>query len=443
MTLYINIVFVYLIVGMIDISVLDQQIVWHPYSPLNDTVYPEVIRAEGTRLFLKDGSSLLDGIASWWVAVHGHAQPELVKALSHQAEQLDHVLFAGFTHAPAVSLANKILSLLGKHQARVFYSDNGSTAVEVALKWALQFYLNNKERSRTKFLAIEGAFHGDTFGAMSVSGRGLFTDPYQSILSEVDFIPFPTEENKDMVLEQFETLCATRTHAAFIFEPLVQGASGMRMYSASILDSCMDIAARYDVLTIADEVMTGFGKTGTLFAVQQVKHSPDMVCLSKALTGGLLPLGVTTCNSKIEAAFYHQPKDKMFFHGHTFTANPIICHLASVNLDLIAAPHFMENIQRIERAHQRFVQTYQANYTDVVESIQCLGIILKVEFIFPGGYLSSIRDRMYTFFYSRGILLRPLGNVVYFLPPVIITDEELNFVYETIIQCIEEFQNLE
>jgi adenosylmethionine-8-amino-7-oxononanoate aminotransferase len=425
------------------ISELDREYLWHPYTPLDGQLFPEVIKAEGSYLYLADGTKLLDGISSWWVSVHGHAHPVLVKALASQASQLDHTLFAGFTHKPAVEVAEKLLSLLGSNQKKVFYSDNGSTAVEVALKWALQYHKNNN-RIRSKFIAWDGAFHGDTFGAMSVSGKSIFTFPYNEVLCSVEYLPFPDIISEEDVIERFTTLCSSKEFAAFIFEPLVQGTAGMRMYSPKLLDRLMRIAHQYDVICIDDEVMTGFGRTGTMFAKDQCEVEPDIICISKAVTGGILPIGITTCTQKIVDAFLNQPLEKAFFHGHTYTANPIICKVTSANLDLIMAKEFLQKIQHFTQLHRDFIHELSPDIKSKVLDISSLGILLRVEFpVHDRGYASKRRKFLYEFFIGKGILLRPLGNVVYFMPPLSFTTEEIKYVYDSIVQCIVEIQNLE
>lgn len=411
--------------------------VWHPYSPLlNKRPVAEVVSAKGMYLHLADGTTLLDAISSWWVNIHGHANDVLATAVKDQILTLDHTLFAGFTHRPAVDFATRFLEVVACNQQRVFYSENGSTAVEVALKMSVQYW-KNKGKHKTVFVAIEGAFHGDTFGAMSVSARGLFTEAYESLLNPVMFIPFPDGSNDEAVLSKLEAYIKGGDVAAFIYEPLIQGTAGMRVYSPEMLDKMIRLCKKYDVLCIADEVMTGFGRTGKKFASHYCETYPDMMCFSKAITGGLLPLGVTTCTREVEAPFLSEEMNSAFFHGHSYTANATICKLALTSLDLFEADVCQENIRRIETAHKKFLLTY-VNHKNI-KRIQTLGTILAIEVETSNGktdYQHEIRHFLYDFFISKGILLRPLGNIIYILPPYIITNDELNVIYQTVEQML-------
>jgi adenosylmethionine-8-amino-7-oxononanoate aminotransferase len=418
-------------------SSFDQKHIWHPYSAYGEVDRLLVTKAYQTTLELEGGKKLIDAISSWWANIHGHGHPVLVEALARQSSTLDHVLFAGFTHKAAIDFSKLFLSVLPNNQERIFFSDNGSTSVEVALKLSLQYHAN-KNNPRSKFIAIEGAFHGDTFGAMSVSARGLFTDPFNKVLSQVSYIPFPTSENISEVFTIFEKLCNTQEYAAFIFEPLIQGASGMRMYDAMILDQLLDIANKYNVLTIADEVMTGFGRTGKLFASMHLKNRPDIMCFSKGITGGLLPLGATTFSTSIEDTFTKQDPIQIFYHGHTFTANPITCHLAFESLKLLLSQETQTSIHYIVQQNELFVKSLTKYHT--LKRIQHLGTIVSIEFkVEDAGYLSQIRNKLYHYFIERGILLRPLGNVLYIIPPYSITADELNKVHTEIINFIEDY----
>ncbi|MEI8278364.1 MAG: adenosylmethionine--8-amino-7-oxononanoate transaminase [Bacteroidota bacterium] len=419
---------------MSSIKKRDSQLIWHPYTPMK--IWPEaigIVRGEGVYLIDEDGNKYIDAISSWWVNLHGHSHPYIAQKVSEQLLTLEHSIFAGFTHEPAVRLAERLLPILPGKLKKVFYSDNGSTAVEVAMKMALQYW-SNKGINRKKLVAIENAYHGDTVGAMSVSGRSIFTQSFNDILFEVDFIPFPSKENKHVSISQLESVLKKGDVAALIVEPLVQGSAGMCMYETTILDRYFSLCRQYDTLIIADEVMTGFGRTGTLFACDQISTSPDIVCLSKGLTGGTLPLGVTACTQQIYDAFYDLDRTKTLYHGHSFTANPLACAAALASLDLLLEPSCEQDRKRIATCHTSFAQkiTGNKNITDVR---QC-GSILAIELNTgdPTSYTSEQRDFIYRFFIERKILMRPLGNIIYILPPYCISNEELQYIYN----CIEE-----
>jgi adenosylmethionine-8-amino-7-oxononanoate aminotransferase len=307
------------------------------------------------------------------------------------------------------------------------------------MKMAFQYFYN-QGINKKKIIAFDGAYHGDTFGAMSVGDRSPFNAPFQPFLFEVEFLPLPIGEDKEVAIQKMEQLVANNEVAAFIFEPLVQGASGMRMYEAEVLDKLIAIAQAKEVICIADEVMTGFGRTGKLFASEYLAHKPDIICLSKGITGGFLPLGVTTCTEKIISAYRHTDLMKTFFHGHSYTANPIVCAAANASLDLLLQPSCIASIARITEKHQEFAKkltTYQNK--NKVKNIRVQGVILAFDFITTQetSYINEARSSLYDFFIAKNILLRPLGNVVYVLPPYCITDEELDVIYEAILALLE------
>lgn len=420
-----------------DLLTRDKQCVWHPFTPLigsEDNVVIE--RAAGAKLITADGREIIDAIASWWVNIHGHSNSHIAQAIANQAKKLEHVMFAGFTHAPAIQLAENLLSILPDNQGKVFFSDNGSTAVEVALKMALQFW-HNQGNSKTKILALEGGYHGDTFGAMSVGERGAFTTPFWPFLFEVEFLklPVPGQEN-DSVME-FEALMNRGDVAAFIFEPVIQGAAGMRLYSASWLDHLISIAHSSKVLCIADEVMTGFGRTGKTFASDYLDNKPDIFCLSKGLTGGALALGATSCSNEIQEAYNHEDILKTFFHGHSYTANPIACAAANASFELLMTDECSGNIQRISSGFKSFETRIKSH--PKVRSTTHLGAILAIEFKNSGetSYINEARHELYPYFLSKNVLLRPLGNIVYIIPPYVISDQELEVVYGAIEDYLE------
>jgi adenosylmethionine---8-amino-7-oxononanoate aminotransferase len=410
----------------------DREFIWHPFTPLEGSPDPILISsAQGVFLHTSDGRKIIDAVSSWWVNLHGHSHPVLAKALAHQASTLEHVIFAGFTHQPAIDLATNLLSILPKNQRKIFFSDNGSTAVEVALKMAFQFWFNQGIRKQ-KVIALKGAYHGDTFGAMSVGDRGLFTDPFASYLFDVSFIDFPDAENHEKVFEEFTRLIQDEATGVFIYEPLVQGAAGMRMYSPAFLDRLLKAAHQHNVICIADEVFTGFGRTGKLFASQHCEELPDIMAVSKGITGGTMPLGVTTCSTQILDAFRTNDFTKTFFHGHSYTANPLGCAAANASFSLLMQPECQHAIARISQRHDAFKVKIRNH--KMVSDARSTGTILAVELKSEEGshYGNAIRKKIYPYFLSRNILLRPLGNTIYVLPPYIIQNEELEVIYAAI-----------
>lgn len=398
-----------------------------------------IANADGVNLFTPEGKRIIDVISSWWVNIHGHSNPYLAKAIADQANELEHVIFAGFTHEPAIRLAERLLEILPSNQAKIFFSDNGSTAVEVGVKMAFQYFYNQGIEKK-KIIAIDGAYHGDTFGAMSVGERGPFTEPFDPYLFEVDFLDFPHKSEEERVWKHFSTLIESGEVAAFIFEPIVQGASGMRMYSAELLDRMIDLAQQHDVICIADEVMTGFGRTGPLFASDHLKSNPDILCLSKGLTGGALAMGVTSCTDKIQSAYRSNDLMKTFFHGHSFTGNPITCAVANASLDLLLEAECEENRMRIHQRHQQFLADIENH--KLVRNPRVLGTILAFELNTERdtSYFNEARHHLYPYFIEKGLLLRPLGNVIYLIPPYIISDQDLDYIYHTVLDFLNEYE---
>ncbi|WP_130733299.1 adenosylmethionine--8-amino-7-oxononanoate transaminase [Flavobacterium sp. J27] len=409
---------------------------WHPYTQ-HKTAFPHpvIVKGQGALLWDEHGKEYIDAIASWWVNPFGHANTFIAKAIYNQLTQLEHVLFGGFTHEPVIQLSEKLATILPSNQKKFFYSDNGSTAVEVALKGALQFFYN-KGQKRTKIIAFENAFHGDTFGAMAASGISFFTDAFQGSLLEVIRIPVPTEGNESMALERLKALLETNEYAAFIFEPLVQGAAGMVMYSPTVLNQLMVLAKEYNVFTIADEVMTGFGKTGKNFACDYLEQQPDMMCLSKALTGGTIPMAITSFSQEIYDGFYDDDTNKALFHGHTFTANPTGCAAALASIELLQTEEIQENIQQVYQHHLAFAERIKTH--PKVKTTRVLGVIFALEIKVEGAhdYYGNLRNTLYEFFIKKGIILRPVGNIIYILPPYIINDIELERVYTIIEEAL-------
>ncbi len=416
----------------------DQQHLWHPYTQHKTASPPiAIVKGEGALLWDENGKEYIDAIASWWVNPYGHANRYIADAIYKQLCSLEHVLFGGFTHEPAVLLAERLLPLLPDNQKKIFFSDNGSTAIEIAIKVAIQFFFNQGEK-RTSIIAFENAFHGDTFAAMAASGISFFTEAFKGQLIEVDRIPFPTKGNEKACLEALEQIIMAKKPAAFIFEPLVQGAAGMLMYTPEVLNNLIDICKKNKVLTIADEVMTGFGKTGKHFACHYLKQQPDMMCLSKALTGGTIPMAITTFTQTVFDAFYDDDINKALFHGHTFTGNPTACAAALASLDLLLSPEIQENITHINKSHlafQRHIETHPKVYKTRV-----LGVIFALEVATETqqNYYGTLRNKLYDFFIKNGIILRPIGNIIYILPPYIITQTQLQKIYTVVEASLNE-----
>ncbi|MES2110605.1 MAG: adenosylmethionine--8-amino-7-oxononanoate transaminase [Bacteroidota bacterium] len=414
----------------------DLKVIWHPYTQMQTALPPiPIVRGEGACLFNEEGKKYIDAVSSWWVNIHGHAHPYIAQKVAEQLNKLEHVIFAGFTHEGAIELGERLLKLLPDNQQKVFYSDNGSTAIEVAIKMCLQYW-HNRGEARTKILAFNNAYHGDTFGAMAVSGRSAFTAAFDSLLFEVEFIDLPTKDNIESLKSHISQLKSEL--ACFIFEPLVQGAGGMIMYEAQHLEQLMAHCRQEGVLMIDDEVFTGFGRTGKPFACYHVNQQPDIMCFSKGLTGGTMALGVTTCSTQIYNAFLSDDKLKTLFHGHSFTANPVACAAALASMDLFTDPSTQINIDRINSMHTAFRQKIQ--HHPKINTTRQTGTILAMEWETGDNtsYFSSLRDKLYQYFLAAGIILRPLGNVIYILPPYCITDDELNYVYDRITQALED-----
>jgi adenosylmethionine-8-amino-7-oxononanoate aminotransferase len=401
----------------------------------------EIVGAEGVWLHGAENQRILDAISSWWVITHGHGHPAIAAAVARQARTLDQVIFAGFTHPPAEHLARKLLALAlrkadGEPLEFVFLSDSGSTAVEVGLKMAVGYW-HNIGRPRHRVVAFEHGYHGDTFGAMSVGARGIFNAPYHPMLFHVDFLPFPAPGREQATLDAFAALLARHREqvAALIVEPLVLGAGGMLMYGPTVLAELAALARRHDVFLVADEVMTGFGRTGTLFACEQAAIVPDVMCLSKGITGGFLPMGATLATRRLYDAFWSEDRGRMFFHSSSYTGNPIACAAACANLEVWENEPVLERIAGIAAAHRRRLPGLRDH--PLVRDARSRGSIAAVEIATPkGGYLSDLAPRLYKYFLSRGLLLRPIGNVVYLLPPYCITNDELDGIYDVIEDCL-------
>jgi len=418
----------------------DQNYVWHPFTHLKYANLPiELVKGEGAFFIDSKGNKLLDGISSWWVNLHGHCHPYISQKVSEQLIQLEHAIFSSFTHAPAVELAKRLIEHLPNNQSKIFYSDNGSTAVEVALKMTLQYW-HNKGASKKKFIALENAYHGDTFGGMSVGARNVFNNAFENLLFDVIHIPVPTKENIEQIKETLQVWFANHNDiAGFIFEPLVQGAAGMVMYEATYLDEIISICQKNNIITIADEVMTGFGRTGKFFANDYLTHKVDIICLSKGLTGGYMPMGVTSCAQFIYDSCVSEDKTKTFFHGHSYTANPTSCSAALASLDLMEHEETWKQISLISNLHLKFLEKNK-EHSKLID-IRCLGTILALEFKTPDHthYLNNASENIATFFLEQNIIVRPLGNILYFIPPYCITKQELENLYQVTEQFLEKW----
>ena len=414
--------------------------IWYPFTQAKTSPEPlKVKSASGIWIELEDGRKIMDCVSSWWVNIHGHSHPKIAEAIYNQAQELEQVIFAGFTHEPAEQLAEKLIQKLPEGLNRVFYSDNGSTAVEVGLKMAYQYWVN-KNQQRQKFIAFEGAYHGDTFGAMSVGSRSIFSQVFSNMLFEVDFLPFPETYINDSDVEEKEQQVLTilkeklsqnpQQYAGIIIEPLVQGAGGMRMCRPEFIRNLKKLVEQFDTLLIFDEVMTGFGRTGNWFGCIKSQVTPDIICLSKGITGGFLPLSVTICSEKIYETFYSDDPIKTLYHGHSYTANPLGCAagLASLELMVENQPKFSS----MEAKHLQHFEILRGN--PKIEKLRVTGTIAAMNIVNKqeSGYLNKVGLVIREKALEKGLLLRPLGNVLYIMAPYCITDEELSAVYQGI-----------
>jgi adenosylmethionine-8-amino-7-oxononanoate aminotransferase len=407
--------------------------IWHPFTQhgLGEPI-PLVTHAEGAALFTEDGRRIVDAISSWWVTTHGHCNPRIMAAIAEQAGRLDQIIFAGWTHEPAETLARGLIEMMPAALSRVFFSDSGSTSVEVALKMALGFWANRGE-PRHRVLVMQHSYHGDTIGAMSVGARGVFNRAYAPLLFDVGTLPFPAAGREQDTLDELEAACHAKP-AALIVEPLILGAGGMLIYPARVLAEMRAICARHGVLFIADEVMTGWGRTGTLLACEQAGIVPDILCLSKGLTGGAVPLAVTMASEAIYEAHWSQDRATMFFHSSSYTANPIACAAANANLAIWREEPVLERIGDLARRQQ--ARLAQVAALPAVLNARQIGTITAIEIVDEtSDYLSSIGPRLFALFRNRDLLLRPLGNTVYVMPPYCIEDGDLDLIYAAIVEA--------
>lgn len=432
-----------------DLATRDLARLWHPYTQMLTAPPPiPIVRGEGVYLYTADGRRILDGISSWWVNIHGHSHPKLNEALARQARELEHVIFAGFTHRPAVELAEQLVEVLPEGLTRIFYSDNGSTAVEAALKMAWQYWLNRGEQERKRFVALRFAYHGDTIGAMSVSERSLFTRPFeplmfQTVRAEPPYCyrcPLELERASCKIdcLGSLEQVLKENGEevAAVIVEPMLQAAGGMIVWPREYLEGVRRLCDRYNTLMIADEVLTGFGRTGPMFASEHGPVCPDILCMSKALSGGYLPLAATAATEAVYEAFLSEDGSKTLFHGHSFTANPLGCAVGLAGLELFRSEGILDRVAALERQLTAGLAPLRGLPT--VGDVRVIGGVGIVELVedkqtrSAGGYLAGIGPRLAKEFLDRGVLLRPLGNVLYFMPPYVITESETAWVLEQI-----------
>lgn len=423
--------------------------IWHPFTQMQTADAPlKVVSGKGASLTLENGQTIIDCISSWWVNLHGHAHPEIANAIFEQAKILEQVIFAGFTHQPAEELADFLVDALPTPLSHVFFSDNGSTAVEVALKMSFQYWLNNGE-NRTRFIGFEGGYHGDTVGAMSIGGGSAFWNKFSPLLFSIDLIPFPhtfegdseVEAKESASIQALEKLLASETsadrHAAICIEPLVQGAAGMRMCRPQFLQKLKEICLKHNILLIFDEVMTGFGRTGDFFASTKAKVTPDIICLSKGITGGFLPLSVTICSNEIFDSFLDHGNEKTFFHGHSYTANPLACAAAVASWNLLKGNQI--RFEGLEDLHRKFVAA-ELQDNSLLENHRFCGTIFAAELRTgeQDSYFHSLTPQLKRRFVELGFLIRPLGNTIYLMPPYCILDEELESAYKAIRKVLEE-----
>jgi len=418
-----------------SISERDKKHLWHPLTQHKlGKEHLVIAKAKEALLFDEDGKSYIDGIASWYTCMYGHSHPEIIEAIKQQLGVLDQVVFSGFTHEPAVKMSEALMEILPDNQQKIFFSDNGSTSVDVAIKMALQFHFN-QGRKRTKVLALENGFHGDTFGAMSVSGLSVYNGPFEEFFIDVDRIPVPTEENIETVKTRFKDFIKTENIAALIYEPLVQRAAAMKMYDGQFLNEILKIAKAEGVICIADEVMTGFGKTGTNFASDQIDTKPDIICLAKSLTAGIAPMALTTCTQEIFDAFYADEIIKGFFHGHTYSANPLACTAALAAMNLLKSAEFQDHISRIHQAHLDFQIKIKTHVK--VKATRVTGVIFALDLNIEMERYGNLRDKLFNHFMEQGVFLRPLGNTIYILTPFVVTNTQLEKIYKSIEQALE------
>jgi len=414
----------------------DQKHIWHPLTQhqINATFLP-ISKAKGALLFDENGNEYIDGISSWYTAMFGHCNDYIIEKVTNQLKTLDQIIFAGLTHEPAIQLSELLIEILPENQEKIFFSDNGSTANEIAIKMSLQYHYNKGIKKDT-IIAFENGFHGDTFGAMSASGLAVYNGPFKEHLLKVERIPTPNKTNFENTLQKLKDLIAHNKVSCFIYEPLVQGANSMHMYKAEYLEQILQVCKSNHVICIADEVMTGFGKLGTNFASDYIETKPDIISLSKALTAGVVPMAATSCSVDIYNAFLSDSVDNAFFHAHTYTANPIACSAAIAGIELLKSKEIKANIQTIITSHQTFNEKIKTH--PKIESTRQLGVIFALDLNIDMDRYGSKRDDIQKSLMKKGIYLRPLGKTIYMLPPYVISEVHLSKIYASIEEVLEE-----
>ncbi len=419
-----------------DLQKRDSKYLWHPITQHYTAQDHLVIKkANGVFLYDENDRPYVDGFSSWYTCMYGHCHETLIQSAYRSLQQFSHIPFVGLTHEPAIALSESLIKILPENQQKIFFSENGSTAVDLAIKMALQ-YFHNQQITRTKIIAFEDAFHGDTFGAMSVSNSPIYHQAFENFFIEVIHFPVPSEENFHQIKTQFSTLVSQQDVACFIYEPLVQGANCMKMYAPHFLDELIQLAQQEDVLCIADEVMTGLGKTGKNFASDYLKNNPDIMCLAKSLTAGITPMALTTCTENVYKAFLSHDVTKGLMHAHTYSANPLGCTIAKTGIDLLVSDDIQQRIVSISQQHQQFLKEIQQH--PKVKNARTLGVIFAFELNIETERYGHKRNALYQFFMQKGIYLRPLGNTIYLLPPFIIKKEELEKLYDAIRLLLQE-----
>jgi len=419
---------------MSNLQEKDQQYIWHPLTQhkQNKEILP-IKSAKGVILKDENGKEYIDGISSWYTSVYGHCNNFIIEKVHQQMQQLDQVVFSGFTHEPAVKLAEALIKILPAGQQKVFFNDNGSTSTEIGIKMALQYHFNQGKK-RSVMLAFEEGFHGDTFGAMSVSDLSVYNGAFQEHFIKVERIPVPNGKNTAEILNKIEEIHTKTPLAGFIYEPLIQGAAAMKIHDAKGLNEILKFCKQKEIILIADEVMTGFGKTGKNFASDYIETKPDVICLSKALTAGMLPMGATTCSQKIFDAFYDDEISKGLFHGHTYTANPLACAAALAGIELLTSAEIQANIQKINQLHLEFESKIKNHPS--VENTRCLGTIFALDLKVEMSRYGNLRDKIYQYFMDNGVYLRPLGKTIYIACPYVITEIQLKKIQNAIFDFL-------
>lgn len=413
----------------------DKNHIWHPLT--QHKLHPEtmaITKAKDCMLYDEDGNEYIDAIASWYSSMYGHCNDFVTSRVYKQMQQLDHVVFAGFTHEPAVKLSEELIKILPENQEKIFFGDNGSTSVEIGIKMALQYHFN-KGNKRNTLIAFQESFHGDTFGAMSVSGLSVYNGPFEDFFLDVKRIPTPNGNNHEQILETLKEIVKNNAVAGFIYEPLVQGAAAMKMHDPKGLDQILKFCKENNIVTVADEVMTGFGKTGSNFASDFMETKPDVICMSKALTAGLVPMSITSCSQKIFDAFYSDDIGKGLFHCHTYSANPIACAAALAGLELLQSVEIQNNISRITAKHKAFGEHIKTH--SKVKSIRQQGIIFALDLNVEMERYGDLRYKLFNFFMENGVFLRPLGETIYIQAPYTITNVQLDKIYTVIENALE------